>query len=121
MSTFTPRTKYNHGSKHDVSYGKAVKAVCIHCLEKSTFRVVQIETKKDDGSGHKKSQMVNHVACTRCLKSMKHNKRMKIIQHPIIKVTHFTTQEKIQRQWYRIKRWFIGDHIYKSFGRKRKK
>lgn len=121
MSTSTPKTKYNHGSKHDVSYAKSVKAVCNFCLEKATFRVVQIEVKNDDGTGHKKSQMVNHVACTRCLKSVKYNKKIKIIQHGIIKVTHFTTQEKVQRQWLRIKRWFIGDHIYKSFGRKRKK
>lgn len=120
MPTFIPKTRYKHGGKHDVDYRKSVKGVCRHCLEEATFRVVLIETKNDDGPSEK-SQMVNHVACTRCLMSMKYNKKMKIIQHPIIKVTHFTTQDKIKRQWYRIKRWFTGDHIYGPFGRKRKK
>lgn len=108
---------YMNGGKHDVPYAQAVKAVCNYCLEKATFRVVRIEVFHTAGS----SQMVNHVACTRCLKSVKYNKGLKIIQHGIIKVVHLNTQDKLQRQYYRIKRWFTGDHIYKSFGRKRKK
>jgi len=116
----TRTTRYKFGSKHDVSYNKATKGVCRFCLEKASFRVIQIENKVDDGTGTKKKQMVNYVACTRCLKSVKYNKRFKIIQHPIIKVTHLTKLEKLRRKYYRIKRYFIGDHIYKSFGRKRK-
>lgn len=111
--------KYKHGGKHDTPYTKTVKAICNNCLEPSTFRVVQIEKEYDDGTAGTKTQLVNHVACTRCLKSVKYNKRIKIIQHGIIKVTHLTKLEKIQRQVNRTKRWFIGDHIYKSFGRKR--
>ena len=108
--------RYIHGSKHDVPYKRTVKATCGFCLERATFRVVLIEVTDENGS-----RMVNHVACTRCLKTVRYNKRIKIIQHSIIKVVYLTTEEKITRQYKRIKRWFTGDHIYKSFGRKRTK
>jgi len=100
--------KYKERNKHNTSYSKVTKAVCRHCLEYSTFRIITVDN-------------INRLACTRCLKSCRFNKKLKPIQHGIIKVTHLTREEKIKRTIYRIHRWFTGDHIYGPFGRKRKK
>ena len=108
MKKELPKVKYKHANKHNTNYDQVTKAPCRYCLEQSTFRVTSING-------------VNHLTCTRCLKSCRFNKKFKPIQHPIIKVTHFTTQDYITRTWYRIKRWFTGDHVRGRFGRRRKK
>ncbi len=95
-------------NKHNKGYKKVTKGPCNFCLEQSTFRVILVDGR-------------NRLACTRCLNSVKYNKRYKPIQHPIIKVTHFTKKDYITRTWYRIKRYFTGDHIYGPFKIKRKK
>ena len=100
--------KYKFMNKHNTSYKQVTKAPCKYCLENSTFRVIMV-----DG--------VNRLACTRCLKSCRFNKRYKPIQHPIIKVTRFTRRDYMLRRWYRIKTYFTGNHIYGPFNIKRKK
>ena len=107
--------KYKFQNKNNE---KVTKATCKHCLEAATFRIIAVErTNKVTGN----KEMANRVSCTRCLKSCRYNKKYKVIQHPIIKVTHFTREELLTRKWYRIKRWFTGDHVYGPFGRKRTK
>lgn len=109
---------YKFRDKNNKSYEGVTKAVCKHCLEKSTFRVIAVET-HNDSTGNLEIQ--NRLACTRCLKSCRYNKKYKPIQHPVIKVTHFTREDYLRRTWLRIKRYFTGDHIYGPFKRKRTK
>lgn len=105
-------------NKYNTDYNKVTKAVCKYCLEKSTFRVIQ-KVEVNEATGN--TELQNRLACTRCLNSCRYNKKYKPIQHPVIKVTHFTKQDYIRRTWLRCKRYFLGDHLYGPFKRKRTK
>lgn len=102
------KVQYKHAHKQNKSYRGITKAICRFCLEKSTFRVISVDS-------------TNHLACTRCLKSTRYIKHMLPIQHSIIKVTKLTYADKIRRTIYRIHIYFVGDHIYGPFNRKRTK
>jgi len=97
--------QYKFSSKQNK---RPLKAVCAKCLEDTVFRIVTV-----DGT--------NQVSCVRCLKYVKYNKKFKVAQHPIVKHTHLDARDKFRRMFFRVARWFKGDHIYKPFGRKRKK
>lgn len=112
------KVKYKFNDKNNKGYDTVTKAPCRHCLEHATFRVITVE-EENEATGQ--LQHINRVSCTRCLRSCRYNKKYKIIQHPIVKVTYFSRRDLLLRKWYRFKRYIIGDHIYGPFGRKRKK
>lgn len=111
--------RYDKRNKHNKATHEAqTKGPCRHCLEEATFRVISVDKPHAQTGNIEKVKM---VACTRCLKQCRYNKRFKLIQHPLIKITHFTWQDYVRRTWYRTKRYFLGDHIYGPFKRRRKK
>ena len=81
---------------------------CAYCLELSTFRAIQV-----DG--------VNKLACIMCLNSVRYLKHKKISEQGITLNRPLKFIEKFRRYKLRLNTYFFGNHIYKSFGRRRTK
>lgn len=81
-----------------------ILARCAYCLELSRFRVVQI-TDKQSGN------LVNSLACTRCLRSARFYKTEHWKNNRMIHKGAFTKEQKLQRLIMRSYRFIVGDSV----------